>query len=438
MSLFNFYIIYKYIKGREQHLFNITAKISFWGVFLATCLLIIIMSIFNGFQNQIKKSIFDFDPHILISNPLGDAKIINWKKHVNVLSQLYEKEIESIGGMIQTPAIIKFFREVDHVFIRGESLQEDTNGWLFPKNFPKTIEPKNLTHIPKGNYCLIGKEMSINLNINIGDTISLVVPKGKFSLELGVIPNSKDYKVIGFFKTGHYHYDSKFVFISLESAQSLFSIDNAVQSIFIRLNNIDTLKEFSYKILNNLPFNSNILTIEDEQRNFFSALKLEKTIMFIILSLFIIVAMIGIIASIFNMIRYRKNEIGILKAIGVSRTDILFIFTFIGFIMGVVGTILGILLGITITIHLQTIVLFIEVMINYIGSLIAHYQKEMWYPVELLSKNTYYFDSLPIYFDLTAIYIVSICSMILSGIASFIPAFYASKLETIDIIRLRS
>ena len=437
MIRFNLYILFKYIKGRGRHLFNTTAQLSFWGVFLSTCLLVVIMSIFNGFQNQIKNSIFNFEPHIVISNVLGDHQIKNWTSYQDLLAKDFSDSVERVGGLIQAPAIIKFDMEVDHVFLRGESLEEDSNGWKLPTYFPKNIEPSNLKYLPKGDYCLLGKELAVNLNLHIGDSISLIVPKGQFSLKLGVTANSKTYIISGFFKTGHYQYDSKVVLISLESAQTLFDISsNSVQSIFIRLKNINTLTDFTEQLFGYLPFTSMIHTIEDEQKNFFAALKLEKTVMFIIVSLFIIAAMIGITAATFSTVRNRTQEIGILKALGLSSTDILFIFTYIGFFMGILGTLLGVMSGIFISLQLQNIIVFVEDGINILGNYVSIFiLKQTWYPIEILSKNTYYFDSIPIYFDTVAIYTVTIVSMILSGVSSFIPAIHASKLEVIDIIR---
>jgi len=437
MSFFSLFIAWRYIKGRERNLLSINARLSFIGVFVGTSLLVVVLSIFNGFQAQVKKSIFQFDPHLIIENPSGAGKINHWKNWMKKIEDRIGHQAESIKGMIQSPGILRRRTLIDHVLIRGQSFEQNEKGdYILPKSFPKIVQPKDFPELPKGATCLIGKEMAFNMNIAIGDFIELIVPRGQFSLRVGVRPNMKAFKVAGFFKTGHYQYDSKAVIISLDSAQKLFAIGKEMQQIVVRLKDLAELENVQSELYRLFPLSFHVRTIEDEQRNFFAALKLEKVIMTIIVSLFILAAMVGIVVATYNVIRSRKKDIGILKAIGVSNTHILSIFTVNGFLMGAIGACVGILFGVFLSLSLESIINSIESSINFFGNIYIDFMGTgFWKKVQLIPKDVYYFDTLPIEFDLEFLHIIGVLSILLSGIAAFIPALYASRLEPIDIIR---
>ncbi len=436
MSFLNLFISWRYIKGKGKTLFNISSKLSFLGVFVGTSLLVTVLSIFNGFQDQIKKSIFKFEPHLLIMNPFGDSKVKKWETYIERIKKNFYTEIESVEGMINSPVLIRLLNQVEHVFLRGQFFEDMGNSWKLPSNFPKIIEPAKMSHFKKGYHCLIGKEMAVNLALHVGDTIELIVPQGQFSLKMGVTPRIKSFEIAGFFKTGHYQYDSKVVILSLETAQSLFAIKDSVQQVAIRLNNIDNIDRFRDKLYTILPFSYHVRTIEDEQKNFFAALKLEKTVMTIIVSLFVIAAMIGIVIATYSIIHSKRREIGILKAIGLSRLNILSIFILNGFMMGFLGTFCGIIFGLFLAINMENLIFAIEFLINLVGNFYMQFhENDIWDNVEIISKDTYYFDHLPIHFDLATLHTLSVFSIILSSVASFVPALYASKIEPIEVIR---
>ena len=416
---------------------SINSRLSFIGVFTATSLMVIVLSVMNGLQRQIKQSILKFEPHLSISNPLGDGKILQWRKRIQDIKNLLPSNIHSIGGMIQSPAIIRINNQIDYTFLRGEEFNLNENSkWELPDYFPPLTLPKGGKTLPLGNYCLIGKEMAFNMDVYLGDLIEIIVPRGQFSLKAGVRPNIKTFRIAGLFQTGHYEYDSKMVILSLRTAQSLFKIGDQVQEINIKLKDIDQAGQIRKDIYKILPFSYQVFTVEDKQKSFFTALAIEKAVLTIIISLIILASVIGIFVSTYQVIRSKRKDIGILKAIGVSEIQILNVFAFSGFFLGVLGTFLGILFGIFVTMNLQNIITGIEYLINKIGGLIYFFiTNESWYDVHLMPKNIYYFENIPFYFDIPTLHAVAIISLMLSGIAAYIPAKYASRLEPVDIIR---
>lgn len=445
--MFNlFFIIKRYISGRGSSLFSINAKLSFLGVFLGTSLLVIVLSIFNGFQTQLKKSISAFDPHLTlsISTSKGDEKIKDWQNWASRIELILKGRAKSVEGMIQSAAILRKNSIIEHVFLRSQEFpqvepedpefDESTTRYSIPDYFPDIVEPLDLKAFKKDNVAFIGKEMALIYNLHIGDTIELIVPRGQFNLQVGVTPSMKTFKIAGFFKTGHYQYDSKVVILPLYAGQTLFGTGNDVQQIIVRLKNLNNLAKVKREIFRIWPFH--IRTLEEEQRNFFAALKLEKTIMTIIVFLFIIAAMVGIIVSLYNVVRSKRKDIGILKALGLSDRSVLLIFLVNGFFMGMLGTIFGILTGVYLSQNLESIILFFESIINAVG--IWYYTAMSyghWESVQLIPKNVYYFDHLPVFIDIRFLHKLGIISLILSGIASLLPAYSASRLQPIEIIR---
>lgn len=452
------FIIKRYISGKGSSFLSINARLSFLGIFLGTSLLVIVLSIFNGFQTQLRKSISEFDPHLTlsISTSKGDEKIQDWQNWASRIELILKGRAKSIEGMIQSAAILRKNSIIEHVFLRSQEFplvkepeNQQKNGekisdkkkasrkinlYQIPDYFPDIVEPKNLHSFKEENIAFIGKEMALIYNLHIGDSIELIVPRGQFNLQVGVTPSMKSFKIAGFFKTGHYQYDSKVVILPLYAGQRLFGTGNDVQQIIIRLKNLDNLTQIKREIFKIWPFH--IRTLEEEQKNFFAALRLEKTIMTIIVFLFIIAAMVGIIVSLYNVVRSKRKDIGILKALGLSDRSVLLIFLANGFIMGVLGTIAGILTGIYLSQNLESIILFMENFINGVG--IWYYsltENGHWESIQLIPRNVYYFDHLPVFIDIRFLHKLGIVSLILSGISSLLPAYSASRLQPIQIIR---
>jgi len=439
--MLNFYtfLMRRYLGGRGNQIFSMNAWLSFLGVFIGTSLLVIVLSVFNGFQQQIKSSIFKFDPHITIESTKKPGKVEDWRNWIIKINTKLGNGAESVSGMIQSPALIRKDEQLDHVLIRGMEFPEDAkvkDKYTFPKEFPKVVEPANLKNFPKGDYCLIGHELAGILDIHVGDLIQLIVPKGQFTARVGVEPGMKTFTVSGFFSSGNYQYDSKVILISLPAAQSLYGAGDSVQQIAIKLKDFDAVKKSLILLYEVLPYDYSIRSIEEEHRNLFAALKWEKVIMTIIVFLFIIAALVGVIVSTANVIRSKKKDIGILKSIGVSDQEILIVFTLIGFISGLIGTILGVSFGIFLSMKLELIINGFEYVINGVGQFYCdNLMSCFWSRVELMPKDVYYFDHMPVSIDARFLHPLSILAIFLSGMAALVPAWSAGKLQPIDIIR---
>ncbi len=438
ISFLEFFIALRYMRGREGNLLSMNAFMALMGVFLGPALLVVVLSIGTGFQTQMKESIFNFDPHIVLSRTDGgkESPIRNWKSIRAEILTRYQKEIVSAEGAIQSPGILKNGSLIDHVFIRAVEfppVDPQTRQRSFPASFPEIVQPTKTVKADSRPGVYIGQEMAVNLGIYLGETIELVVPRGQFSLQAGMTPSMKSFPVIGFFKTGYYEYDSKVILMELSQGQKLFSIGDAVQQIDIRIQNPDQLSIIRNRLYIQWPWN--IHSLEEQHQNLFAALKLEKTIMTIIIFLFTLAGIMGIVIATWNLVRSHKKDIGIAKALGMSDHSILMIFTFTGFLLGAVGSILGIVTGIYLSLHVEDILGLVETGINTTGNWIAQLTGGVWLNISVIPKGVYYFDHIPVHIDIPTLGILGIVAVFLSGLASMIPAWAASRYEPVSIIR---
>lgn len=435
--MFRFFIASRYIQGKSGQLLSVNARLSFIGVFTGMVLLVMVLSVFNGFQTQVRQSIMSFDPHLTLGLYGEEQTLTNYPILIKKIKDLFGDSLQSVQPQITSPAILKFRTVLKPVEVRAQVFPQDSDGsFSFPSDL-KIVENQN-QYIPRGNYCLIGQEMAALYHIEQGDSFDLVVPRGQFSLRVGVTPSKQTFKVAGFFKTGNYNYDSSVVILEHSLAQSLFKIGkNSTQTIGIKLKDSSQIRRYSFQLHSLFALPYKIRSIEDEQRNFFAALQLEKTIMITIVFLLIVAAMLFILVSIFNSVRARRKDIGVLKAMGASSGDILVIFLLNGFVMGMAGALLGVMTGIFLSLNLESIILFMETLINTTGEWLTTWQNpnELWLPVQLIPRDVYYFDHLPVSIDITFLHLMGILAVFMAGISSAVPAWYASRMEAMDIIR---
>lgn len=436
----------RYIRGsRALGFLSMKSRLSFIVMAVGVALLIIVLSIFNGFQRQVKESLWQGGSHITIENSYGNGGIGKYDKLIEYLmkSQLLQKKIISINGNITSHGLLQNYSSFIPVMIRALPVNGE-NFYKDPKSeFPRLthFDRNEIAKLSSGNYAIIGKEMVSLYNLSLGKQITIAAPAGKFSVGAGVEVNVENFRVSAYFKTGYYNFDSRFVFLSLPVAQKLFRMQNAVNQISIRVHSLDDLNEVKKEIVKLLNSSESenlfgsgytVRTISEEQENFLTALKLEKTIMSIIVFLFIVLAALGMVASVFSLVRSKRKSIGTLKALGLSSSRVLLIFTLNSMLIGVLASLAGGVSGIFLATNLETIVNTISELINAFGSVI--YASE-WRHVELVPKDVYYFDHIPVEIDISFIFMVTTAATILSGLAGYFPARWAAELNPVDTIR---
>ncbi len=393
-------VIFRFLKTRKNDGFlNVISIFSFIGISLGVAVLIIVMSVMNGFRTELINKILGFNAHAVVqpnNKPLTLTKDFNFAE--NILSNNGE-------------AVILNKDNTKGVFLKGY-LKNDFEKLQLVNN-DEYYGSKSL----KNNSISIGKELSLNLNVNVGDSILIMSPVGIKTL-VGTLPKQEIFKIISIFDSGLSDYNQNIVYVNLETLESFFNKkieDRFLEFYFKNPKNIKIHK----KNLTNLYPDNLVYTWSDMNKSLFEALKVERNVMFIILSLIIIVAAFNIISGLTILVKNKTRDIGILKSIGVSNKSIKKIFFFIGFIIGTSATFFGAIVGTIFSIYIENIRQLIS---NIFG-------------VSLFPEDIYILNSMPSEINLNSIIIISLCSILSTILVSIYPASKASKLDAVKTLK---
>ena len=396
-------IAFRYLKTRKKDGFlNIISIFSFIGISLGVAVLIIVMSVMNGFRTELINKIVGFNAHVTVKpyeNPIKIEKLND-----NNLNLISKELIFSNNG----EAIVINKEYTKGLVLRGYN----------SKDFPKldVVKKGNLIGNPNQlikNYISIGKELSFNLNLKVGDKISIMSPVGIETI-IGSLPKQETFIISSIFDSGLADFDANIAFINLTTLENFFGFQKEDRNLEIYLNNpsnIETIKIQIQKIFDN----EFVYTWSDMNSSLFSALKVERNVMFIILSLIIIVAAFNIISGLTILVKNKTREIAILKSIGVLNRSITKIFFLVGVIIGTSATVFGIFLGVMFSLYIENLREFLSNTFN----------------ISLFPEEIYFLSKMPSEINPTSIFIISICSIFITILVSIFPAMKASRLDPV-------
>jgi len=400
-------ITFRYLKARKKDGFlNVISIFSFIGIGLGVAVLIIVMSVMNGFRTELINKIVGFNAHITVKPYEEKIDIINLKN--NSLNQISKNLILSNSG----EAIIIKSDTSKGILLRGYS-SEDFSNLDMIKN--KTFVGKK-NNLVKNNIS-IGKELSFALDLKIGDSITLMSSAGIETI-IGNLPKQKTFIISSLFESGLNDFDNNVAFINLETLEEFFNLKNTDRNLEIYLKNPQNIENQKYIVQKIFP-NEFVYSWSDMNNSLFSALKVERNVMFIILSLIIIVAAFNIISGLTILVKNKTREIAILKSIGVLNKSIIKIFFLIGVIIGTSATIFGIILGVTFSLYVENFRQFLSTVFN----------------ISLFPEEIYFLSTMPSEINPSSIFIISICSILITIIVSIFPAMKAAKLDPIKALK---
>ena len=396
-------IALRYLRTRKKDGFlNVISTFSFIGISLGVAVLIIVMSVMNGFRSELISKIVGFNSHIIVHSYGKMTKDI----FGNEIDALLDTYLETNSGEV---VLIKenFTKGLS---IRGYKPKEINNLPIFKKNLTD-IKFNNKKNI------ILGKELSFDLDLKVGDNILIMSPKGEETI-IGNLPKQEIFKISGFFESGLVDFDRNVAFTTIDNLESLLNLDDEQRNLEIFLKNPINIKNakkfFEIKFPNNL-----IYTWADLNKPLFSALKVERNVMFIILSLIIIVATFNIISGLTILVKNKTKEIAVLKSIGVLNKSITKIFFLVGFYIGLTATMFGVLIGVTFSIYIENIRFFLSKIFN----------------ISLFPEEIYFLSKMPSEIDVNSIILISVCSIVATVIVSIFPAIKASKLDPIKSLK---
>ena len=397
-------IAFRYLKTRKKDGFlNVISIFSFIGISLGVAVLIIVMSVMNGFRTELVNKILGFNSHIIVQS---HHTIIDESQR-NKLSEISKNYFLSSSG--EVVLINKNFTK--GLAVRGYKTDE----FKFLPIFEK--ENKDKDKILKGKTIAIGKELSYDLNLIIGDKILLMSPKGEQTI-IGNLPKQEIFTIELIFESGLADFDRNVIFTNINNLDDLLNIDRTSRNLEIFLKdplNIEEAKLFTQKIF---PDNL-IYSWADINKPLFSALKVERNVMFIILSLIIIVAAFNIISGLTILVKNKTKEIAILKSIGVLNKSITKIFFLVGFYIGLTATIFGVIVGVLFSVYIENIRIFLSKIFD----------------ITLFPEEIYFLSKMPAEIDLFSVGVISVSSLLSTIIVSIFPAIKASKSDPIQSLK---
>ncbi len=400
-------ITFRFLKARKKDGFlNIISIFSFIGISLGVAVLIIVMSVMNGFRSELINKIVGFNAHITVESYENEIVVgdLN-KENLNLISN--DLILSNSGEAV----IIR--KDISKgIVLRGYS-KEDFSKLEIIKDESFLGDRNNL----KQNFISIGKELSFTLGIKIGDDITIMSSSGVETI-IGSLPKKKTFTVISLFESGLADFDNNVAFINLNTLEELFNLSKKDRNLEIYLKNPQNIENQKFIVQQIFP-NQFVYSWADTNSSLFSALKVERNVMFIILSLIIIVAAFNIISGLTILVKNKTRDIAILKSIGVLNKSIIKIFFLVGVIIGTSATIFGIFLGVIFSMYVENLRQFLSDIFN----------------ISLFPEEIYFLSSMPSEIDPSSIFIISLCSILITIIVSIFPALKAAKLDPVQALK---
>lgn len=415
---FELFIGLRYLKAKRKSTFiSIITIISTLGVMLGVMALIVVLAVMTGFEEDLKEKILGTNAHIVVVRsgaPMDD----------------YQRTMERLKGMQGVVAATPFIynqvmlssgKNVSGVVLRGIDVPSDRQVTRLSSSLvegsvdnlrPKVSAPEALPGL------LVGKELAKHLNLFVGDRVNVISPMGNIT-PLGMMPKMKPFRIAGIFNTGMFEYDSTLAYIAIDQAQSFFDMGDSVTGIQLKVQDVYRTGEMSRSINASLGPGYYARDWMQMNRNILFALKTEKVVMFVILTLIVLVAAFGIASTLFMVVMEKTRDIAILKSMGATGTSIMKIFVLEGLIIGIIGTLLGVASGLLIALNLEPIIDFIQKVTGQ----------------NFFSKDIYYLDHFPSLVIPSDVALISVTAVLISFLATLYPAWQASRMLPAEALR---
>ncbi len=403
---YQLFIALRYLKSKKKYrAVSVTTAISISGVAVGVMALLVVLSVMSGFHQDLQKKILGANAHIIIRDYKG--AIQSYEKTAEKLNG--EKDIISYAPFVLGQVMVSSGNRTHGVFMRGidpdkESQTTDILSHVKDGDFSKLSEEGEMPGI------ILGKELASSLGVFIDDKINIVSPLGEIG-PMGMLPKIRQFRVVAIFEIGMFEYDSSLALTNIKAAQEFFGMDNTISGVEVRLHDIYKAPEIKKHLQKKLGFPYYVMDWMQMNKNLFSALKLEKFAMFVILVLIILVASFNIISNLIMNVMEKSREIAILKAIGATNKSIMAIFIMQGLFIGIIGTTIGVLGGFGLGYILNT------------------------YQIIKLPADVYYLSHLPVKMNLFDFVTVSLSAITITLLATIYPAWQAAKLDPVEPLR---
>ncbi|MBE9609579.1 lipoprotein-releasing ABC transporter permease subunit [Chitinilyticum piscinae] len=409
--MFEFLLGLRYTRAKRRNGFiSFISLVSILGIALGVAALIIVLSVMNGFQQEVRNRILGMTAHVTISSPEG--QLHDWEHAADVASK--QNEVIGTAPFVLGQGLLTSGEQVKGTLIRGIDPQHEGS----VSEIPQKMAIGSLADLRPGEFnIVIGWEMARELGVNLGDKITLITPQGQVT-PAGMIPRLKQFKVVGVFKADYYPYDSSLGLLNLQDAQRLFRLGDAVSGVHVKLSDIMLARQLAPKINAGLP-NLYVNDWTHENPTYFRAVEIEKRMMFIILTLIVAVAAFNLVSTLVMLVTDKQADIAILRTLGASPGSIMRIFMIQGAISGFMGTAAGVIGGVVVALNIGTIVPFIERLLG----------------TRILSPDVYLITELPSRVIPSDVSSIAIISLLLALFATLYPSWRAARINPAEALR---
>jgi len=400
--MFEFFIARRYLRSKSGKFFSSAAFTTIAGIFIGVAAIIIVLSVMNGFHQELRNRILGLTPHIIITKysyePISDC---------DTLLQAIRKfpGVLSAEPFIYTKTIIRKETTSDGILVRG-IINDEKNQIT---DLSKIIVQGKLDL--SGDNIILGVDLARSVGARVGEDVSLVAPFSGEATPLGMLPRVKRYTVSGIFDAGMYDYNATFAYIGLKNLQNYLGMGDEITGIEVKIQDINNTLKITKAIKKQFAFPYRVQDWISMNRNIFTALRMEKIVTFIVLVLIVLVAAFGIIGLLVMLVIRKTKEIGILNAMGTKRKSIVKIFILTGFLIGVIGTISGTIFGIGTSLLLDK------------------------FRIINLPGDVYFIKNLPVQVELLDVVLVMFIALIISLLATIYPAYKAANMMPVEAIR---
>ena len=396
---------------RRNHFISFISLISMLGIALGVTALIVVLSVMNGFQTELRGRILAVVSHVQISGANGD--MADWEAVAK--QSLTEPRVLAAAPYVQEQGMLSFGQSVRGAIVRG--ILPDLEDKV--ADFRSHMKEGSLDSLSPDSFNIVlGSELARALGVYVGDRLTLIAPQGVVT-PAGVVPRLKTFTVSGLFEVGMFEYDSGLALIRMEDAQRLYRLEDRVSGVRLKLDDLFKAREVVRQLASRLNTAAYLSDWTKSHANFFRAVQIEKNMMFIILSLIVAVAAFNIVSTLVMAVTDKQADIAILRTLGASPGSIMGIFMVQGALIGFIGLALGVAGGVALALNIDVVVPFIERLLG----------------TELMSKEVYYISSLPSELQWGDVLTITGLSFVLSLAATLYPSWRASRVNPAEALR---
>ena len=408
---FELFVGLRYTRARKRsHFISFISLISILGITLGITALITILSVMNGFGKELRDRILGVISHVTVAETGGGLH--DWRA---LAERIKNPHVIGRAPYIVGQGMVTRGKAVSGVLVRGILPAEEQQ----VSEFGSHMVEGSLDALKPGSFgIVIGSALAWKLDLHVGSQLSLLIPEG-LATPVGIMPRFKRFTVVGIFRMDMYEYDSALVLMNLDDAAKLYQMPDQVSGLRLKLDNLDLAPQVAASIEQSLGPNYYARDWSREHGNFFRALKIEKTAMFVILLLIVTVAMFNVVSTLVVVVTEKRADIAILRTLGASPRSIMGIFLAHGSVVGIVGTLVGTACGILLALNVETIVHGIERLFS----------------TSFIAPDVYFISELPSDLHWSDVMMVSGASLILGLLSALYPAWRAAKVQPAEALR---